>query len=115
MKIHLVSLIVLLSVFAGCRKEESHWTLEVSKVRRSYLHTQQQLQLDVVEAFDSLYSEVGFFKNTTIQVAFDKARNAWGQAYDRFLLLGPYLYGVSASPAFAAEKNQLDLYPGNCT
>ncbi|MCE3297002.1 MAG: Peptidase Imelysin [Crocinitomicaceae bacterium] len=113
MKIYIAFLTVILVLSGACKKKETHWTLEVSKVRRSYLHTQQQLLNNLVESNDSLYDQVVLFKNTVVTPTFYQAKTRWGNAYKQFLLLGPYRYGSIASGAFAAENNYLDLFPLN--
>lgn len=114
MKFYIISLTVVLLLLLGCKKEkESHWTLEISKLRQTYLYTMQNVLEDTKKAYNPFYDDVSLFQGSSLQFALDSSKATWGRAYNQFLLLGPYSTVLNSGMGFDAEKKYQDLFPLN--
>lgn len=113
MKFYIISLTVVPLLLLGCKKKEGHWTLEISKLRQTYIYTLQNVLDDTKEAYNPFYADVSLFQSTSLQFALDSSKASWGRAYNQFLLLGPYRSALNSGIGFETQKNYLDLFPLN--
>lgn len=104
-------LITICLLFIGCeKKKETNWTLQKSKLKRSFFETQKAIASKVNQKGNSYINDVKFFENLPAQYALEYCRKTWKSWYNEFLLLSPYRYfSNSLDAGFKENQNFYDL------
>lgn len=111
-------LLTAMLVSASCRKgsfaEDSHYSIQLSKIRNAYLTSRSELfrrnQVNVA----AYYASASNFYGVVSQTNMITARSSYFDLRSSYLLLGPYLYGNGqfALPG-EALYSRIDWYPVN--
>lgn len=112
--IFIISTVVVISL--SCKKKESNWTLEISKVKHSYINSLNILLEKSNISIDLLNTKITYFHSSPAMFQLEYCRDNWKLAYNDFLQLGPYRYANTSLNIGFTEKNAaLDYFPINCS
>lgn len=109
-----LSIAILVSCKKGSFEEDSHYSLQLSKLRNAYITSRSELfrrnHLKVV----AYYNAASNFYGVVSQTNFVTAKSAYFDLRSTYLLLGPYLYGNGQfTLPGEAVYSRIESYPVN--
>ncbi len=110
--------LIILPVVFSCKKEtaetDSHYSIQISKMRNGYLAARAELFNLNKSNMLSYFSKTNTFYNVNHQANFNALRASFLPARSSFMLCGPYLYGSTGVNLPHGEiYGRLDSYPIN--
>lgn len=109
-----LSLAVLLSCKKGSFEEDSHYSIELSKIRNAYMTSRSELFRRNHVKVVSYYNAASNFYGVVSPTNFVTAKSAYFDLRSTYLLLGPYLYGNDQfTLPGQAVYSRIESYPIN--
>ncbi len=108
----LATFLIIITLFLGCRREQqTNWTLQKSRLKKSFLATNKFLINNLNTSKLNLSQKMSFFFGVPAQYALEDCRVSWVNCYNDFLLLSACRYfEESLNYGFIDNQANFDVY-----